>query len=71
MNCEQAGCREPAFCAFVWPGGRPLAACLRHASWAWHVAEVMGFTLDVRRLEFVEAIRARDAAALLIEAEPL
>lgn len=61
MTCGQADCTAPACSCALWPGRRDLIAlCWPHHIQAIGIAAHLGFVLDVRPLEALEAALAAE-----------
>lgn len=65
MKCEQDGCMIEARGAFVWPGRTLSGACFVHLMKAVHVADALGFQLDLRPLDVLIEARAKDTVERL------
>lgn len=50
-TCNQKGCELPAAYLFTWPGRDQAGICESHAYMAQHVAESMGFHLQMIPVE--------------------
>jgi hypothetical protein len=56
---EERTCGQPAFVRYTWPGRDESYACAIHALKLHHVADVMGFHLQMINLTFEEIIEGR------------